>query len=277
MLRDRRQGAQVERAGLLQVELGLVAAPKQALGDLEASLLQRGVLVRDAQAQLAGADARIEARGLRRDEHLEIVVLGDAREVLGVRRPRRRDGTCPRSPAPRRRRARCWRSRDPDRRAVALLRPDPQAVAAELLQLRVEVAAGDPELCARLEDAKARGAHAGIDALGLLHELLEHPVAELAPPLVDLHGLCVQRLPAARLVQRVGGPALEPRHGGTREVGAHGARSRGTAARERRAPAGANASATASGMRFSRPTEFRLPARLPAHPDSVPTQPMKIW
>src|SRR3546814_8310544 len=49
---------------------------------------------------------------------------------------------------------------------VAPLRPDVQSAGAELLQLRVQPAAGDAEPRARLEDAHARGEYSGVEALG---------------------------------------------------------------------------------------------------------------
>jgi hypothetical protein len=59
-LRDRGKRAQVLRLRLLHVEFGVVAVLEQPFGDLQAALLQRGVLARDRQAQLEGADRRIE-------------------------------------------------------------------------------------------------------------------------------------------------------------------------------------------------------------------------
>jgi hypothetical protein len=74
------------RLCLLHVELGLVAPLEQPLGDVEAALLQRGILARDHQPRLQGADRAVDARHLRGHQHLQVVVLRDAREIAGIRR-----------------------------------------------------------------------------------------------------------------------------------------------------------------------------------------------
>ncbi|MNR33651.1 hypothetical protein D3C85_1513390 [compost metagenome] len=52
---DGAQGSQVLGLGLLQIELGIITAGEQALGDLIAALLQFGVVLGNAQARLGGA------------------------------------------------------------------------------------------------------------------------------------------------------------------------------------------------------------------------------
>ena len=183
-LGDRRQRAQVLRTRLLHVELGLVAAAEQAFGDLQAALLQRGVLVRDAQPQLGGADRCVQAGGLRRDQHLHVVVLRDAGEVGGIGRLDAAPELAPEVQLPGQVES---QAAGPERRTRgrSLPRlPDAQRLAAELLQLRIQRAAGDAELGARLHDAQAGGAHVGVQALRFGDQLVEHRVVEIAPPFV---------------------------------------------------------------------------------------------
>ena len=192
-----------------------------------------------------------------------------ARCSRNSRRPptRCRGGTCPRGPAPSQRRARRRRSRSGDRagRSAPFRRTGPRR---ELLQLGVQPAAGDAELRARLEDAHARGAHSGVEALGFLHQLLKNRVVEVAPPLVVPHrrppDLLRLRL---RRLQRVGGPAVEPRHHRALEVGPehargekHGSEQDERARRRRPRLDGRH--------RFSRPGTLRLPDVLEARRDS---------
>ena len=80
------------------------------------------------------------------------------------------------------------KARPPDQsvgRVPSLSRlPTRRACRVDLLQLRIQPAAGDAELGARLHDAQAGGAHARVQPLRLGHQLVEHRVVELAPPVV---------------------------------------------------------------------------------------------
>ena len=181
-----RERAEVQRFRLLHVQLRLVAALEQPLGDLETALLQGGVLVCDAQPQLEGADGRVEAGGLRRHQHLHVIVLGDAREVGRIRRFDPAPELAPEVHLP----------GDVERRAVAVVRlardvrrvlPDPERLAAQLLQLGIESTPGNAELRARLHDPRAGNTHARVRALRLGHHLIERRVVEDQPPRIVRH------------------------------------------------------------------------------------------
>ena len=98
-----------------------------------------------------------------------------------------------------------------DVRCACPLLSRPEHLAGGLLHLRVERAAGNPELGARFHDAQTGGPHVGIHALRLGDQLVEHGIVEVAPPLL--------RLPAA-WTSRVSGQRLE---GAARPVGQPGA------------------------------------------------------
>jgi len=95
----------------------------------------------------------------------------------------------------------------------------------QLLLLRVELADGDPELCARLEDADARSQECKILLIGEVDQIRQHRVVERRPPLAILRAAGIDR-PGAGLHPVVGDlyrRALEVRtdHASGRQQGKH--------------------------------------------------------
>ena len=117
-----------------------------------------------------------------------------------------------------------------------------QDIAGHLLLLRVEQTACNLELRARLQDAHPRGAHVGIDALGLGNQAVQHGVIEIAPPLLGLrcrHAALFGR----QRIERAARPAGQPRHLGALEVRPN----RGAAPEEQRGGEGGQACSGRAG------------------------------
>jgi len=79
---------------------------------------------------------------------------------------------------------------------VRPLRPllaDAEQLARRLLHLRVLRAAGNAKLRTRFQDAQAGGAHAGIHALRLCDQRVQHGVVEMAPPSLELGAVELRR------------------------------------------------------------------------------------
>ena len=95
--------------------------------------------------------------------------------------------------------------------AVASAVADAKRLCVDLLQLRIQPAAGDAELRPRLHDAQAGGTYSRVQPLRLGHQLVEHRVVELAPPIV-VAGLSATRRFFGQRAPRAAGPALQPGH-----------------------------------------------------------------
>ena len=98
--------------------------------------------------------------------------------------------------------------------------PCAEHLAGCLLHLRVERAAGDPELGARFHDAQTGDPHVGIHALRLGNQLVEHGIVEVAPPLLRLSAARHPRVSGQRL-ERATRPVGQPGHLRALEVGPH--------------------------------------------------------
>ncbi len=94
--------------------------------------------------------------------------------------------------------------------------PATQGLRVDLLQLRIQRAAGDAELGARLHDANAGGANARVQPLRLGDQLVEHRVVEVAPPLVARRSCACAALrrPACAMRRRTSPAARAPRASG---------------------------------------------------------------
>ena len=184
---DGRDGAEVERLRLLHVQLGFVAALEKPFGDLEAALLQSGVLLREVQPFLDGADGRVETGGLRGDEHLHVVVLRDAGEVVRIRRLDAAPEPAPEVHLPGEV-ERETKAAARGARAVIRVPPDPQGLAIHLLELGKEAAPGDAKLRPGFDDPRAGNDDAGVGSLRLGYHLVEGRIVEDLPPLVTWCG-----------------------------------------------------------------------------------------
>ena len=251
--------AEVLRLRLLDVQFGLVAAREQPFGDLEAALLQGRVFVRDAQPLFERSDGCVEAGGLRRDQHLDVVVLRDAGEVTCVGGLDPAAVLAPEVHLP----------GDVECRAVApervvgpvrLALSSPECVTAQFLQLGIQAAPGDAELRAGFHDARAGHSHVRVRALCFSHDLVEARVLEDMPPLVTTRDRSRLRLGPGGLGQRHL-PALEPRHGRSLKIRPHRragtGQQRGAAAR----PGGPSA-----GWSPECPTSISRPAAIHSPP-----------
>ena len=275
------QRAQILRAGLLHVELGFVAALEQALGDLQAALLDRRVLVRDAKAKLGGADAAVQAGGLRRHQHLRIVVLRDAGEVAGVGRFDAAPVLAPEVHLPGDVEAGAGA---PEGRVGAARLPlaGARGAGGNLLHLRVQATAGNAQQRSRFEDAHGSNANARVLALRLRHHLFEHRVAEVRPPGID-GGRRLRaslRVGRGQCALRPARPVRQPGHGRPLEVRPEG----GAPAQQLASRTGQRDKPTAGqARRASRHASQRPPGGASCGPrctaGAVPasTQPMKIW
>ena len=165
----------------MHIQFGLIAALEQTLRDLQAALLQGGILVGDAQTLFNDADRAIGGGYLRRHEHLHIVVLGNTGQVAGIGGLDAAPEFAPEINFP--------ADIQPDavggeRRvgSFGLMLPDPQDLAGKLLQLRIKGTAGDAQLSAGFHDAQAGGPNAGVEALRFGNQLVERWIVEIAPP-----------------------------------------------------------------------------------------------
>ena len=90
-----------------------------------------------------------------------------------------------------------------------------QQIAIELLQLRVEPAAGNAELGARFEDAQAGRADIVVLALRFGHQRIQHRVVEIAPPLIR-NRLCRGVEDFASVREGLDQPSSQGTSGGTK-------------------------------------------------------------
>ncbi|MNS57052.1 hypothetical protein D3C72_899290 [compost metagenome] len=217
-LGDGAQGAEVLGTRLLQIQLVGLAAAEQPLGDLEAAMLQRRVVARDAQARFGGAQRVVGLGHLRVQQDQHIVTIGLRREVGGIGGL---DG--PREAPP--------EVEFPADIEVGAVLPEAavggiaapglapvrvEHVGAHLLHLRKAAALGDAELGARFQHAQAGDLEPGVVGIGLGHQPLERRVGKDLPPLAEVR-LC------ARLRHRVDGlaaPACGPVLALRRHIGA---------------------------------------------------------
>ena len=230
------------------------------------------------QPRLQGADRAVEARHLRGHQHLQVVVLGDAGEVAGIRGLDAAPELAPEielpadlEPATPFQKPRSG----PSRRSVL--------ADAEHSPRRPAAPAGSSVLPAMPSWARASMMRRpavrtfGIHALRLGHQLLEHRVVEVAPPLVALH----RRPPGVlrlrfRRPERVGGPGS----------------SHGTSGRSKSGPSvthEVSRTERARGARASARTSAGRPASIQSARDAPPagcargpsgfvaTHHMKIW
>ena len=205
------EGAQVLGLGLLQIEFGVVAAVEQPFGDLEAALLQFGVVAGDLQARLGGAQGEIAVGHLRAQQHQHVFVVGLGGEVAGVGGL---DGTTEAAPEvqlP----AHVETGTVLPETAVLRIAPtglvavQVQAVGAGLLHLRVAAALGDAQLGAGFDNPQAGNLQARVVRIGLGDQAVEHRVGEHRPPLLVVS----LRLALAGLLEGRAVPVLDPGHG----------------------------------------------------------------
>ena len=153
-----RQRAEILRLRLLHIQFGVVAALEQPLGDLQAASLQGGIFASDHEPRLHGADRTVEAGHLGGHQHLHVIVLGDAGEIAGVRGLDAAPELAPEIEFPADLKP-AFKATAVSIRRTDLCSPRAERFAGCLLHLRVERAAGNPELRARFHDAHAGDAH----------------------------------------------------------------------------------------------------------------------
>ncbi len=174
------QGAQVLGPGLLHVQLGAVAALEQSLGDLQAAPLDAGILPGDLEPGLQGTDAHIELGHLGGHQHLDVVILGQAREIAGIRRLDSALELAPEVEFP----------AEVEAGAVAAAGAAVAAPGLTCLEkfcrshrrLGAEQALGDAKLGLGLEDPQAGDPHVRILEEGLLHQGAQHGIVQVVPP-----------------------------------------------------------------------------------------------
>ncbi|MNX77597.1 hypothetical protein D3C86_1091460 [compost metagenome] len=177
------------RACLLQVQFVGLAAVEQALGDLVAALLDGGIVARDAQPGLGGAQRVVGFGHLGVQQHQHVFPIRFGREVGRVRGLDGAAETAPEVQLP----------ADIETGAVlpeaawpriALRRPRRpgliQRIGADDLGLGIAAAPGDAELRARFHDLQAGDPHAGVVGVGLGDQGVKNRVVEDAPPLAGV-------------------------------------------------------------------------------------------
>ena len=253
---DRRQRREVLRLGLLHVELRVVARLEQPLRDVEVALLERRILGGDAKPHLDGTDRDVQRGHLRGHQHLDVVVEGDAGPVAGIGGLDAALELAPEIELPAGAQPGVERYRRGVRPALPVL-ARPEHLSRRLLHLRIQRAAGDAELRARLHDPQAGRAHVGIDTQRLVHQSIEHGIVEATPPLDRL--LAAARAGRGRQgLERAAGPGVQPGDLGSLEV-----RSERRACAEQRRPGHCSPPAPPSESPASRATSPQPGIRSP--------------
>jgi hypothetical protein len=202
-LRDLAARLGVLRFRLLDVGLAGLAVAELDVGQPQGLALGIGVLARDAQTFLVGADVDVGARHLGREAYQGIVVAGDRGQEAGVRGFDGASELAPEIQLPARAEAEL---QDPEavvveRRQIA---PDPASLrdiaaqaarrlavaealvrqlAVHLLLLRIQVADRGAQLRARLQDPHAGRLHSGVLLLRDPDQLRQLGIVERPPPL----------------------------------------------------------------------------------------------
>ncbi|SAL88768.1 hypothetical protein AWB68_08888 [Caballeronia choica] len=185
---DAAQCAQILRLGLLEVQFVGLTTLEELLRNVEAALLQLGVLARDTQARLGRAQREISIGDLRMQQDQRGIAVGLRGKERGVGRLDRAAETPPEIelPSDAQTRTVLQVSARPGIESIrALLRRGKQ-VGVGLLYLRIASREGDAELRAGLQHAQASDLHIAVVGIGLRDQALEVLVSEYPPPLPDV-------------------------------------------------------------------------------------------
>ena len=196
-MRNAGQGAEVLGLGLLHVQLGAVAALEQPFGDLQAALLEAGILPGYVEASLHGADAHIELGHLGGHQHLDVIILGQGGEVVGIRRFDAAFELAPEVELP----------AEVEPGAIAAAGAAVAVAGLSGLQelarahsgLGAEQALGDAELGLGLEDPQTSYPDVRILSQRFLDQGTQHGIVEPVPPLAIVGG-CARLLTLAGAV-----------------------------------------------------------------------------
>ena len=171
------------------------------------------------QPRLQRADRAVQAGHLRGHQHLQVVVLGDAGEVAGVRGLDAAPEPAPEIELPADAQPGAEGHRGGVRRAGAVCSPTPSSSPVTCCTCGYSVLPAIPSWARASMMRRPAVRTLGFDPLRLGDQLVEHGIVEAAPPRLQRHAARDRARSGGQRLERAAFPVGQPGHLGPLEVG----------------------------------------------------------